>query len=66
MDNIVFSKELQGPCDFEDNPPDLILVNSDLGVELFVMNAVHFLSVVVFSFQLVQGIAQRVPTLLIQ
>lgn len=62
---IVFGQELQRPCDLKHDSSDLVLAGPDNGVELFVVDAVHFLVVVIFAFELVQGIAQGVAAFLV-
>lgn len=66
MNDIVFREKLQSASNIEDDLSQLVLIVFDSGVEISVMDSIHFLIVVVLAFKFIQGVSQRISTLLIQ
>lgn len=66
MNDIVFREKLQSTSNIEDDFSQLVLIIFDSGIEIFVMDSIHFLIVVVLAFKFIQGVPQRISTLLIQ
>lgn len=66
MDNIVISEQLECLGYIENYAPQLVLIVPDSAVKLFVVYAIQFLAVEVLALQLVQRVAQGIPTFLVQ
>lgn len=66
MDDVVFGEKFEGFGHIEDHLSELVLVVADAEVEVLVVNAIHLLVIVLFAFELVEGISEGVPAFLVE
>lgn len=66
MDDVVVGQQLESLGDVQYDLPEFILVVPDGGIELFVVDAIHLLVVVLFALEFVESVAQGVSAFLVQ